>query len=215
VNSVLVEADGLVSAPKPPLARSARAQRGAAAIAGLLAAVALVVLPEPTGIFGDFSDEHLIRAHLDAWYGGDFETAQSFRAPERLRTGPTEERAEGEVEYQAMLGAHTELMRCEELPPETVRCEVAYSNALNEAVGKAPAIVSQQFGIRDGLLLFVAGPYLEDLDLTASFREYAVRSFPAEYEDACIKEPNYQPPECAALKLSHLGEWASWHLSQT
>ena len=44
------------------------------------------------------------------------------------------------------------------LPPSTIRCDVAYANALNQAVRKAPAVMSQQFGVEDGRLLFVAGP---------------------------------------------------------
>lgn len=182
-------------------------------LASLVAVMVVLTLPEPT--IGNFSShELLIQAHLDAWYGGDFEAAISLRAVERLRTGPPEDRVRGELDYQAMLGARAELVGCEPLPPETVRCDVAYSNALIEAVGQAPIVLSQQFGIRDGLLVFVAGPYLEDVEVTASFREYALESFPAEYEDACVTEPNYQPPECATLKLSRMGDWAVWHLSR-
>ena len=44
------------------------------------------------------------------------------------------------------------------LPPSTIRCDVAYANAFNQAVRKAPAVMSQQFGVEDGRLLFVAGP---------------------------------------------------------
>jgi hypothetical protein len=182
-------------------------------LASLLAVVVLLTLPEPT--IGNLSSyEPLIQAHLDAWYGGDFEAAMRLRAAERLRTGPPEDRVRGELAYQAMLGARAEVVGCEPLPPETVRCEVTYSNALIEAVGQAPIVLSQQFGIRDGLLVFVAGPYLEDVEVTASFREYALQSFPADYEDACVTEPNYQPPECAALKLSRMGDWAVWHQSR-
>jgi len=159
----------------------------------------------------NLSERRLIEAHLEAWYGGDFDAAHALRAPERFRTGPSEERSRAEVEYQAMLEATTELLGCSPLPPSTIRCDVAYSNALNEAVRKAPAVMSQQFGVEDGRLLFVAGPYLEDETLTASFRTFANLLFPAEYQAACVEEPNFQRPICAEFKLAHLEDWASWH----
>ncbi len=182
-----------------------------AAIVGVIAATTFAI-GESGGIEpANGSDRRLIEAHLAAWYGGDFDVANALRAPERLRTGPSEERARAEVAYQAALEAGTELLDCERLPPSTLRCDVAYSNALNDAADLPPAIVSQQFGIEDGRILFVAGPYLEDEALTASFRRFAEVDFPSEYSDACFEEPNYQTVACAELKLAHLEEWAAWH----
>ena len=182
-----------------------------ATIVGVLAAAALAI-----GELGGISLSHpaerrLVEAHLDAWFGGDFETARSLRAPEQIRTGPSDERARGEVEYQAMLGAEVELLGCELLPPATMRCDVSYANILNQAVGKKPAVVSQQYGIMDGHLLFVGGPYVEDELLTDSFRHFATLLFPTGYRAACLDEPNYQRPSCAEFKLAHLEDWASWH----
>lgn len=178
---------------------------------GVLAA-AVLAIGEAGGVdLSHLPERRLIQAHLDAWYGGDFDTAKSLQAPERLRTGPTEERVRNEVEYQATLGAEAELLGCEMLPPATMRCDVAYSNALNDAVGEEAAVVAQQFGISDGLLLFVAGPYLEDEALTASFRVFANLLFPSDYELACREEPGYQSPSCAEFRLAHLEDWASWH----
>lgn len=159
----------------------------------------------------NLSERRLIGAHLDAWYGGDFEAASELRAEQKLRTGPSEERARAEVEYQAALGASTELLWCEALPPATLRCDVSYSNVLNEAVGKDPAIAAQQFGIEDGRILFVAGPYLDDEVLRDSFRTFAVLLFPHEYTASCPEEPGFQTPECAEFKRAHLEDWASWH----
>ena len=214
VNSVLVEPDGLVSDGSAGSAKGGPPGIGLG-LRLLLVALALVVgysliqLVERPSV-SESAQDRLIQAHLDAWYGGDFETADSFRSPERVRTGPSERRARGEVEYQAMLQARVEILDCGQLPPETVRCDVAYSNLLNEAVGKAPVVLAMQFGIRDGLLLFVSGPYLEDEELTASFRDYATQVFPDAYHDACVEEPNLQPPSCAVLKLSRLSDWAAW-----
>jgi hypothetical protein len=182
-----------------------------AAIVGVLAATTLAI-GESGGVdIMKQSERRLIEAHLEAWYGGDFDGANALRAPERLRTGPSEERARDEVEYQQTLGATTEVLECVPLPPSTIRCDVAYSNALNEAVRKAPAVMSQQFGVEDGRLLFVAGPYLEDETLSASFRKFATLLFPAEYQAVCVEEPNFQRPICAEFKLAHLEDWASWH----
>lgn len=182
-----------------------------AAVVGLLAAATLAI-GESGGVdLMNLTERRLIEAHLDAWYGGDFDAANALRAPERLPTGPSEARARAEAEYQSALGATTEVDECAPLPPSTVRCDVAYSNALNEAVDKQPAVVTQQFGIEEDRILFVAGPYLEDEALTASFRKFATLLFPTAYQAACVEEPNFQRPACAEFKLAHLEDWASWH----
>jgi hypothetical protein len=210
VDAVLVEPDGLATTRESPRSTSGRGRILAVAV-GVVAAGLFLIASAYDRSDGEMPGRDLIQAYLDAWYGGDFDTAASLRAPERVRTGPSEDRARGEVEYQATLGARAELLDCEPLPPATVRCDVAYSNALNQAAGAAPAVVAQQFGIRDGLLLFVAGPYLDDEMLRVSFGDFAALHMPAEYEDACAREPNYQPPSCGDLKLRHLEEWADWH----
>ena len=212
MSPVLVVPEGATVGPRSGLRRPPRRRQWAMAAAVGVLAAGVLAIGESGGVsLAHLSERHLIEAHLDAWYGGDFDTASSLRAPERLRTGPSEERARGEVEYQATLRAETELLGCEPLPPATLRCEVSYSNALNEAIGKRPAVVAQQFGVSDGHLLFVAGPYLEDEALTASFSRFAGLLFPDDYREACVDEPNYQPPPCAAFKLAHLEDWASWH----
>lgn len=180
-------------------------------ILGVLAAATLAI-GESGGIdLMYLSERNLIEAHLGAWYGGGFDAADALWAPERLSTGPSQERERAEVEYQAALGATTELLGCDPLPPSTMRCEVAYSNVLNEAVEDEPAVVPQQFGIENDRILFVAGPYLEDETLAASFRWFANLLFPLDHRAACVEEPNYQPLECAEFKLAHLEDWASWH----
>ena len=182
-----------------------------ATIVGILAAATLAI-GESGGVdLANLSERRLIEAHLEAWYGGDLDAADALRAPERLRAGPSDERARDEVAYQAALEATTELLDCVSLPPSTLRCDVAYSNILNEAVEKAPAVVSQQFGIEGERILFVAGPYLEDEQLTASYQWFANLLFPDDYQAACVEEPNFQPPSCAEFKLAHLEDWASWH----
>jgi hypothetical protein len=213
VSLVLVEPEGLTAPERSRPHRSAgRRHWISAAIVGVLAAATLAI-GESGGVdVMHLSERRLIEAHLDAWYGGDFEAASEMRAEQKLRTGPTEERARAEVEYQAALGATTELFGCEPLPPSTFRCDVSYSNALNEAVGKEPAVVAQQFGIEEGRILFVAGPYLDDELLTDSYREFADLLFPTEYDASCADEPGYQQPQCALFKLAHLEDWASWHL---
>jgi len=211
VSRVLVEPDGLTAPRARPHRSPARTHWVSAAVVGLLAATMLAVGESGGRDIMKQSELRLIETHLEAWYGGDFDGANELRAPERLRTGPSEDRARDEVEYQQTLEATTEVLECLPLPPSTIRCDVAYSNALNEAVEKPPAVVSQQFGVEDGRLLFVAGPYLQDETLTASFRTFANLMSPAEYQSACAEEPNFQRPICAEFKLAHLEEWASWH----
>ena len=60
-------------------------------------------------------------------------------------------------------------------------------------------------------LLFVAGPYLEDETMTASYARFANLLFREEYEAACVEEPTFQGLACAEFKLAHLEDWASWH----
>ncbi len=212
VSPVLVVPEGGTISDPAQARRSPRPRHWVfAAMVGVLAAAGLAI-GEIGGVsLSNPGERRLIEAHLDAWFGGDFETANSLRAPEQIRTGPSEERARSEVEYQAMVGAEVELLGCEMLPPATMRCDVAYSNILNQTVGEEPAVVSQQYGISDGHLLFVAGPYLEDESLTASFRRFATLLFPTDYKAACVEEPDYQRPGCAEFKLAHLEDWASWH----
>lgn len=211
MSPVLVEPDGLIAPPARPRRSPGPAHWVSAAIVGVLATATLAIGERGGMDLMTQSDLRLIEAHLEAWYGGDFDGAQALRAPERLRTGPSEQRARDEVQYQQTLVATTDILECVPLPPSTIRCDVAYSNVLNEAVQKPPAVVSQQFGVEDGRLLFVAGPYLEDETLTASFRKFANLLFPADYQAACVEEPNFQEPICAEFKLTHLDDWASWH----
>lgn len=211
VSPVLVEPDGL-TAPETKSGRSTGTRHWvSAAIVGVLAFATLAIGQGGEVDLMNLSERRLIEAHLESWYGGDFDAANALRAPQRLRTGPSEERSRAEVEYQAMLGATTELLGCVSLPPSTIRCDVAYGNVLNDAVDKAPAVVSQQFGIEDGRILFVAGPYLEDETMTASYARFANLLFREEYEAACVEEPTFQGLACAEFKLAHLEDWASWH----
>lgn len=212
VSLALVQPEGL-SAPEKSHGRRVAGKWHwiSAAVVGALAAATLAI-GESGGVdLTNLSERRLIVTHLDAWHGGDFGAADGLRAEQKLRTGPSEQRARAEVEYQLAMEAETELLGCETLPPATFRCDVSYSNLLNEAVGKDPAIVPQQFGIEDGRILFVAGPYLDDEVLTDSFRTFAVLLFPEDYRASCADEPGYQTPDCAAFKQAHVEDWASWH----
>ena len=63
--------------------------------------------------------------------------------------------------------------------------------------------MSQQFGVEDGRLLFVAGPYLEDETLTASFR--CPPTFVSPNIRPRVEEPNFQRPICAEFAGSSRG----------
>ena len=208
----LVEPEGLRVADDRPARHLSQGWHWAlAALIGVLAAATLAIGESGGAGLMNLSERRLIAAHLDAWYGGDYDRADGLRAEQRLRTGPSEQRARAEVEYQAAVGAQTELLGCELLPPSTFRCDVSYANLLNEAVDSQPATVPQQFGVEDGRILFVAGPYLDDERLRTSFRRFAELLFPTEYEAWCAEEPGYQRLECALFKQEHLEDWASWH----
>ncbi len=212
MGSTLVDPDGSAVRQLPDRDRSTRPiQWLVAAIVGLLAAATLAI-GESGGVdLTRLSEGRVIEEYLDAWYGGDYDGAAALTTAQRLRTGPSEQRARAEVEYQEMLDAEVVVRRCETLPPSTVRCEVTYSNALNQAIAAPPSTVDLQFGVEAGLIAFVAGPYLDDEGLTASFESFAGLLFPTDYRNACDDEPNYQTPDCARFKLDHLEDWASWH----
>ncbi len=52
------------------------------------------------------------------------------------------------VQYESILDAQVSLENCESTSDVIVRCDVHYSNALNEAVGKAAVLYSKTFQVR-------------------------------------------------------------------
>jgi len=94
---------------------------------------------------------------------------------------------------------------------------IAYSNAVNSAVGKPPAVTAREFVLQFGVL--PAGPdempwyevdYPEDTELRDSFRLFAEGGELAdEYADAGCASA--RSPECANLILENLDAWATWY----
>ena len=120
---------------------------------------------------------------------------------ERLRTGPSEDRARDEVEYQQILEAKTEVLEC--VPCRPPRSDAMLpTHALNQAVRKAPAVMSQQFGVEDGRLLFVAGPIsrMRRSPLRSAARQPLFRRISGR-----VEEPNFQRPICAEFAGSSRG----------
>ena len=49
------------------------------------------------------------------------------------------------VQYESILDAQVSLENCESTSDVIVRCDIHYSNALNEAVGEAAVLYSKTF----------------------------------------------------------------------
>jgi len=159
-----------------------------------------------------------VEAVLESWYRGDCAAAVvlSWDATDCSTSSLTAET----VAYESMLGAQVSLENCESAPGgDHVRlaCEVQYSNVMNSAVQKPPAVTEREFLVMYGVL--AAGPdaqpwyeidYPEDTELRDSFKVFAEGGELAdEYAAAgCATE---RSPECATLIVDNLDAWATWY----
>jgi hypothetical protein len=155
---------------------------------------------------------------VESWYRGDCEAAVLLSWGD---TDCSESSLPAQtMAYESILGAEVSVENCEttsggENPG--LSCEVHYSNAMNSAVGKSPAVTAREFVLMFGIL--TAGPdeaswygvdYPEDTELRDSFRVFAEEGELAdEYADAgCASS---RSPECANLIVDNLDAWATWY----
>ena len=190
--------------------------RGFAWAVVVLAAAALVVL---ITVRGDapppMSEEDVIVAGLEAWFGGD-PVAVSAVFDDGLEGVAV---SKDQVAYQAAIGGMARLLGCRPDPTARYDCEVEYSNVLNEAVGSPPFIVPMTFRVSEGKIVRVntfhdRNSFPLDVELESSFANFMVVSGLAEdYHDAC--SPLFERgASCAGFQRAHLEEWATWHRSQ-
>lgn len=159
-----------------------------------------------------------VDAVVKSWYRGECEAALL------LSWGETDCSASSSpaltTEFESILGAQVSVENCETTTGgENVglSCEVHYSNAMNEAVAKPPAVIPREFVLMFGIL--PAGPdeaswyqvdYPEDTELLESFSQFAEGGELAdEYADAGCASA--RSPECANLIVDNLDAWATWH----
>lgn len=162
---------------------------------------------------------------LQAWYGGDCETARYLNYLE-TDVCSTADIASQTIEYESILGATVSLQGCEDRPAlmddeATLYCEVHYSNAMSTAVGKPPSVTAREFSVwMKATVRSAAGDhwyavdYPEDLELRESFRAFAESGELADaYAAADCGLVDQRTPECATLIIENLDAWAAWYQS--
>ena len=159
-----------------------------------------------------------VEAVVESWYGGDCEAATL------LAWGDSDCSASSvpaqTIAYESSLRAEVSVENCETTSTgehPVLSCEVQYSNAMNSAVGKPPAVTAREFVLQFGVL--PAGPdekpwydvdYPEDTELRDSFTQFAEGGELAdEYADAGCAST--RSPECADLIMDNLDAWATWY----
>jgi hypothetical protein len=192
------------------------ASRGFAWAVVVLAAAALVVLITVRGGAPlPVTEEDVIAAGLEAWFGGD--PAAVSAVFEGGLDGV--DVSESQVAYQAAIGGKARLLGCRPDPTARYDCEAEYSNALNDAVGSPPFIVPMTFRVSEGKIVRVntfhdRNSFPFDVELESSFANFMVVSgLAGDYHDACSPFAE-RGPSCAGFQRAHLDEWASWHRSQ-
>jgi hypothetical protein len=158
-------------------------------------------------------DVAVVQDAMTAWYGGDCVAAASLSATPAVCSDPTDPLTL-KVQYESIMEAQVSLENCESAFEAVVRCDVHYSNALNEAVGKPAAVLDRTFQVESkiGVFGWHEARYPEDAELNDSFQTFAEGGeLSAEYEAAgCATSFT---AECANLKMDNLDDWAAWHLA--
>lgn len=155
---------------------------------------------------------------VESWYAGNCEAAVLLAwgdADCSASSVPAQTTA-----YESSLGGEVSVENCESTSGgehPVLSCEVQYSNAMNSAVGKPPAVTAREFVLMFGVL--PAGPdekpwyevdYPEDTELRDSFGLFAGEGgLVNEYADAGCASA--RTPECANLILDNLDAWATWY----
>ena len=148
---------------------------------------------------------------ISSWFGGDCVTASVLSGEYGACSDPTDPLTL-KIQYESILGARVSLENCETASEALVRCDVHYSNALNEAVGKPAAVISRRFGVLRtmGARSWHEDRYPEDVELNESFQAFAEGGeLSAEYAAAgCAHSFT---PDCANLMMDNLDDWAAWY----
>ncbi len=168
---------------------------------------------------------------LASWYGGDCEAALFVAGPVFTEAVPkvdcpASSSTAQTIEYESILGAQASVENCETTSTGSdvtdLTCEVHYSNAMNSAVGKPPAVTTRPFAVWVGLVrgpeeedqLWFTVDYPEDTELRASFGRFAAGGgLPDEYQDEYVDADcaTARTPVCANLILNNLDTWAAWY----
>jgi hypothetical protein len=166
----------------------------------------------------------VVQNALSTWFGGDCLTALSLSAGApalcHFPGEPAESVPPGDrtlaplvIQYESILGAQVSLENCDQGAVQIV-CDVHYSNALNEAVGKPPAVINRSFYVtttRGGRADdWFATDYPQDAELRESFQAFAESGeLSSAYQAAGCA--TYFTPDCATLMMENLDDWAAWY----
>jgi hypothetical protein len=175
----------------------------------------------------------LVEATLASWYGGDCGQATFLSGTEFNDVYSADDCASGPTQpptspirmmgYESLLGAEVSVEACETLSSGDaidVTCEVHYSNAMSQAVGRPPAVTVREFSILvDAILTDIGGEqawymanYPEDVELRDSFQRFAESGdLRDEYLDSGC--PTARTETCANLILENIDDGAIWYES--
>ena len=150
---------------------------------------------------------------ISSWYSGDCVTAAVLSGDFGACSDPTDPLTL-KLQYESILGAQVSVENCETASEAVVRCDVHYSNALNEAVGKPAAVINRTFGVIStiGARGWHEAEYPQDAALNESFRAFAEGGELHE-EYAAADCAHSFTPDCANLMMDNLDDWADWHLA--
>ena len=159
-----------------------------------------------------------VKTVVKAWYGANCQAAVVLSwgatdcAPSSV-PGQT-------VAYESILGAQVSVDNCVANPGGThlsLSCEVTYSNALNNAVGKPASATTREFVLMYGVMPagldekpWYEADYSEDSELRDSFRRFAEGGALAD-DYAAAGCASTRSSACAHLILDNLDAWATWH----
>jgi hypothetical protein len=155
--------------------------------------------------------EELIETQVEAWFGGDCETALLLL----VEYWPLQEEdcPHATIAYEQAIGAEVDVGTCESADsPDGVvlDCEIRYSNVMSQAVGEPPVVIKKRFEV-DEWVTPLDEVYPTDQALTASFRTYVDQmGITSDDDDAC--PDGLLQPSCAGFILTHLDSWAAWHM---
>ena len=164
-----------------------------------------VVEPTPTTVAPNpetMSDLETIEAAIAAFYSGDAQrAAELFELPDR-----TDDEIRGEAAYQAAIGGQLTLNYCTGGEGGVFSCDMAYHNAMIDAIDSRDAGYPDRVVIEDGVITEFA--FREDSMMVHQMGTFlAMEGLLAGYEN-CLFGPF--PESCATIQLENLDSWVEW-----
>lgn len=177
-----------------------------------------------------FEPADAVESALARWYAGECEPALFLGGGiDEMDDCPSPADAPSSspirtIEYESILGAEVSVDDCQVLvsgESSQLSCQVSYSNAMNDAVDKPPAVMTREFSVwsagivdtADGERAWWQDDYPEDTELRESFRRFAEEGdLATEYGEAGCASARTE--DCAHLIVDNLDDWAAWYQTQ-